>query len=293
MGAFLCWLGARLMEVHRVLKLTGSLYLHIDHTAHAYDKALLDAIFGHTNFRNEVVWAYTGPSNTRRWFPRKHDVLLFYAKSDATIFNRDAVRIPYTRITGTGHNSLSRGNRTDEEVKAIEEEYADRGNVPEDWWVDIAGGGHISRNKRTGCPAQKPLALYERVIKASSNPGDIVLDPFCGCATTPIAAERLEHQWVGMDIWDRAYKTVLERLESEGLAIPCRGRVEWGKPTAPAQLWGCPLSQRTAHTDGRRRGSGPISEAETSTSGRTLAEVDAQPDRQSSCSGAGQFGVGS
>ena len=218
MAAFLCWLGVRLMEMHRVLRQDGSLYLHIDHTAHAYVKTLLDAIFGYKNFRNEIVWCYTGPSNAKRWFPRKHDTVLFYAKSDKTSFNRDAVRIPYTRITGTGHNSLSRGNRTDAEVEELERQYARRGKVPEDYWTDIAGGGHISRKERTGYPTQKPLALYERIIKASSNKGDIVLDPFCGCATTPIAAERLERQWIGMDIWDGAKDIVLMRLANEGMA---------------------------------------------------------------------------
>ena len=219
MGAFLCWLGVRLMEMHRVLRPDGSLYLHIDHTAHAYVKGLLDAIFGHKNFRNEIVWCYTGPSNTKRWFPRKHDTILFYAKASSAVFNREAVRIPYKRITGTGHNSLSRGNRTDEQVKELEAQYALRGKVPEDYWTDIAGGGHIPKQERTGYPTQKPLALYRRIIKASSNKGDIVLDPFCGCATTPIAAEQLERQWIGMDIWDGAYQIVLERLEQEKLVV--------------------------------------------------------------------------
>lgn len=98
MGAFLCWLGVRIMELHRVLKPTGSLYLHIDHTAHAYAKALLDGVFRARKFRNEIVWAYTGPSNTTRWFPRKHDTLLFYVKSDAAPFNREQVRIHYKQL---------------------------------------------------------------------------------------------------------------------------------------------------------------------------------------------------
>ena len=219
MAAFLCWLGVRLMEMHRILRDDGSIYLHIDHTAHAWVKAMMDGIFGKKNFRNEIVWGYTGPSNTRRWFPRKHDTILFYAKSASSTFNRGAVRVPYVRVTGTGHNSLSRGNRTDEEVKTLEREYERRGKVPEDYWTDIPGGGHIPKNERTGYPTQKPLALYERIIKASSNAGDVVLDPFSGCATTPIAAERLGRRWVGMDIWKGAYDTVLDRLESEGLAV--------------------------------------------------------------------------
>ncbi|MCY4146166.1 MAG: DNA methyltransferase [Chloroflexi bacterium] len=217
MGAFLCWLGVRLMEMKRILRQDGSIYLHIDHTAHAYVKCLMDAIFGWKNFRNEIVWCYTGPSNTKRWFPRKHDTLLFYTKSDKWVFNRDDIRVPYRRISGTGYNSLSRGKRTNEEVRELEAKYAQRGKIPEDYWTDIAGGGHIPKNERTGFPTQKPLALYRRIITASSNEGDIVLDPFCGCATTPVAAEQLKRQWVGMDIWDGAKQAVQGRLRDEWL----------------------------------------------------------------------------
>ncbi len=101
------------------------------------------------------------------------------------------------------------GRRSAEEVKS---DYG-RGKVPEDWWSDIPI--LTNQRQRTGYPTQKPLALYERTIKASSNEGDIVLDPFCGCATTPIAAERLKRQWVGMDIWDGAYTQVMERMEPD------------------------------------------------------------------------------
>ena len=219
MAAFLCWLGVRLLECHRVLKETGSLYLHIDHTAHAYAKCLLDGIFGRRNFRNEIVWCYTGPSNTKRWFPRKHDTIMYYSKGDDYTFNRDDLYIPYVRLSGTGHNSLSRGGRSDEEVRRLEEEYGVRGKLVEDYWVDIAGGGHIPKGERTGYPTQKPLALYERIIKASSKAGDMVLDPFAGCATTPVAAERQGRQWVGIDIWDGAYQMVLDRLEQENLKV--------------------------------------------------------------------------
>ena len=232
MGAFLCWLGVRLLEMHRILRDDGSLYLHIDHTAHAWAKCLLDAIFGRRNFRNEIVWAYTGPSNTRRWFPRKHDTILFYAKSDQTQFSRDAVRIPYNDETlarrgrAEGQRSIiapsveNTGRRNDDEV----EERFGEGKVPEDWWVGIAA--LTNQRENTRFPTQKPLALYERIIQASSNPGDLVLDPFCGCATTPIAAERLGRQWVGMDIWDQAYQIVLDRLETEGLAVESRPKHE-------------------------------------------------------------------
>ena len=202
MGAFLCWLGVRLMEMHRVLRSDGSLYLHIDHTAHAYVKCLMDAIFGWKNFRNEIVWCYSGGGIPRKDFPRKHDTLLRYTKSDDYLFHVE--RKPYKENTQqVGIHSTYSGpdNRID----------LDRGTPITDWWTDIPTVTGWNP-ERTGYPTQKPLDLYERIIKASSNEGDIVLDPFCGCATTPIAAERLKRQWVGMDIWDGALEQVQNRL---------------------------------------------------------------------------------
>ena len=219
MSAFLCWLGVRLMEMRRVLRQDGSLYLHIDHTAHAYVKALLDSIFGHKHFRNEIVWCYTGPSNTKRWFPRKHDVILYYTKGKSWTFNGDDVKIPYVkRDTGKTSGIFKK--------RAV---LSDKGKISEDYWLEERDGmTPVGRRKqeRTGYPTQKPIALYERIIKASSNPGDVVLDPFCGCATTPVAAERLGRQWIGMDIWDKAHDTVLSRLERNNLAVPTREQKE-------------------------------------------------------------------
>ena len=216
MAAFLCWLGVRVLEMHRILREDGSLYLHIDHTAAAYTKTMLDAIFGRKQFRNEIVWCYTGPGNVTRWFPRKHDTLLFYAKSPAATFNRDAVRIPYKQLNAqhreAGGGGIG-GNLTPESVG----EFQEKGKIPEDYWLeDRDGMSPVGRRaaERTGYPTQKPLALYERIVKASSNEGDFVLDPFCGCATTPVAAENLGRQWVGIDIWDKAHETAIKRLES-------------------------------------------------------------------------------
>ena len=218
MGAFLCWLGVRLLEMHRILADDGGLYLHIDHTAHAWVKCLMDAIFRRRQFRNEIVWAYTGPGSPgARQFNRKHDTLLWYAKGDKWTFNADAVRIPHKALNTNRAGRVIADAMTEE----LRDEYLERGKVPETWWPDFSPVGRL-KNERTGYPTQKPLALYERVIKASSNAGDMVLDPFCGCATTPVAAERLGRQWVGMDIWDKAHPTVLDRLESAGLAAPNR-----------------------------------------------------------------------
>ena len=210
MAAFLCWLGVRLMEMHRILRDDGSIYLHIDHTAHAWVKAMMDGIFGRKNFRNEIVWAYSGGGTPRKDFPRKHDTLLRYTKSNDWVFHTE--RKPYKENTQqVGIHSTYSGPDNKIDLK--------RGTPVTDWWIDIPTVTGWNP-ERTGYPTQKPLALYERIIKVSSNPGDIVLDPFCGCATTPIAAERLGRRWIGMDTWDQARQTVLRRLESEGLAAP-------------------------------------------------------------------------
>ena len=221
MGAFLCFMGVRLLEMRRVLRDDGSIYLHCDPTASHYLKELMDAVFGKQNFRNEIVWCYTGPSNTKRWFPRKHDTILYYVKANG-VFNSDAVRIPYDDETIArrgrieGKKSLisssveTDGKRSDEQVHA---RFGD-GKVPEDWWCDIAP--LTNQREKTGYPTQKPLALYERIIMASSNEGDVVLDPFAGCATTCVAAEKIKRQWIGIDIWDKAHEIVIERLKNEG-----------------------------------------------------------------------------
>lgn len=219
--SYLSYMAERLTECRRILKTTGSIYIHCDPTASHYLKLVMDAIFGPAYFRNEIIWAYTGPSNTKRWFPRKHDVILFYTKSDDYFFDPNAVRVPYKRISGTGHNSLARGNRSDAEVKILEDEYAERGKTPEDWWINIPAGGHIPKKERTGYDTQKPLKLLSRIIKASTREGDIVVDPFCGCGTTAKSADNLNRKWLGIDISVLAMDIILSRLE--GRKIPVSG----------------------------------------------------------------------
>ena len=272
MGAFLCWLGVRLMEMHRVLRQDGSLYLHCDPTASHYIKAMLDAIFGWKNHINEITWKrYAVHNLSERRFDNVVDHLLFYSKNPREmVFNRihgevddDTLisRFPHVEpetgrryqhaslekssnkssagelriITGRKvisklgwvwtqrtfderltHNPYliywTKNGRPRYKIYADEYEGTPLGNI----WSDI---GYLSAgdSERTGYPTQKPLALYRRIIEASSNEGDIVLDPFCGCATTPVAAEQLKRQWVGMDIWDGAKEIVLQRLAEEGM----------------------------------------------------------------------------
>ena len=230
MGAFLCWLGVRLMEMHRVLRQDGSLYLHCDPTASHYIKAMLDAIFGWKNFRNEIVWHYSGwNKKLKHKLESRHDTIFFYAKSPNNVFN--GLSRPWNSIE---EYVVKRKQKVREDESGNKYVLSDAGGgkrikrylsdameygVPLDnvWPIDKLNN---SAKENTGYPTQKPLALYERIIRASSNPGDFVLDPFCGCATTPVAAERLGRQWVGMDIWDGARDIVLQRLQEDWLFTP-------------------------------------------------------------------------
>ena len=236
MGAFLCWLAVRVLECHRILKPTGSMYLHIDHTAHAYAKTMMDAIFERKNFRNELVWAYKGMPSKAARFQQKHDSILFYVKSDAAKFNvltttpdPGSVKT-FESAERIGYNANHKRNMvTVWDWDKYEQAVADGkipsgmratqftgGNPPmRDWWDDIKILGGPKNKERTGYPTQKPLALYERIVKASSNEGDVILDPFAGCATTCVAAERLGRQWVGIDINEQARNVIRDRLQSE------------------------------------------------------------------------------
>ena len=250
MGAFMCFMAVRLLAMRRILKPTGSIYLHCDPTASHYLKAVMDSIFGWRNFVNEIVWHYQSGGRSRNHFPKKHDSLLFYAKDNRKrAFNTEAVSVPRNRCASCG-NELSKWNNLKRHVDAdgrvyrsiksagkMYRYYDDEPVLPPNVWLEFS---HLQQKdpERTGYPTQKPLALYERIIKASSNEGDIVLDPFCGCATTLVAAERLKRQWVGIDIWDEAHETVIRRLQREGLegpdgslgeALPLYGKIHYSK----------------------------------------------------------------
>ena len=215
MMAYLVMMSIRLVELHRVLKQAGSIYLHCDPTASHYLKLLMDAVFGVKQFGNEIVWCYTGPARSVSHFPRKHDIILRYLKSDKTVFNKDSVALGYSEsflkrrryIEGKGGIYGGRGERG-KDLKKYQ-----KGKVPEDWWINIPAGGQVSRKELLGYPTQKPERLLERIIKASSNGGNLVLDPFCGCGTTIVVAERLRRRWIGIDITHLAISLMRHRLE--------------------------------------------------------------------------------
>ena len=216
MEAFLMMMAVRLLLCHKLLKETGSIFLHCNESANNYLRTIMDMIFGRNNFRNEIAWCYTGPSAAQKQFPRKHETIFWYSKSDKWTFNADAVRVPYTQLN-TQHKEPGGGgiggNLTKETVGA----YRERGKIPESWWTKFTPVGRLEK-ERCNKPTQKPVALYSRLVLASTNPGDVVIDPFCGCATTLIAAENAGRQWIGIDINPTTEELVIKQLDklSEG-----------------------------------------------------------------------------
>ena len=286
MQSYLIMMSTRLLEMERILKDTGSIYLHCDPTASHYLKLVMDAVFGRDNFQNEVVWKRTSAHNDPGRFGRIHDTLFYYVKGEGATWNieyeehdpnyikkqyryKDARgRYRIGDLTGSETRTGESGERwrefdpTDigrhwavpstgayaeyiekhfipnygqisgvhDRLNALDEAgliyWPDRGTMPslkrylasspgrklQDIILDIK---QIGKTERTGYPTQKPIALLERIIKASSSPGDVVFDPFCGCATTLVAADRLQRSWMGIDISPRAAELVVTRIEDD------------------------------------------------------------------------------
>ncbi len=209
LDSYLQFLYERLERMYCLLAPNGTLYLHLDWHADAYARLLLDEFFGEDHLLNEIIWTYHGPSPIRRAFNRKHDTILVYVKSEDYTFNADKVREPYnpnTVITFKSSRKAGFGKVPD----------LDRGKVPEDWWYfPVVARLH---NERTGYPTQKPEALLERIILASSNSGDIVADFFCGSGTTPFIAAQTGRQFIACDETFRAVHTTRGRLVNSGSA---------------------------------------------------------------------------
>lgn len=267
--AYLSYMTERLLPLRSIIKPTGSIYLHCDPTASHYIKAMMDGIFGHENFRNEIIWRrYDRPKGSQhraRRYGRSTDTILFYSRSDKFIFNADAIKVPLSNdeiekrfphkdskgpyMNGPLLRSASMGDRKNlvyefqgytpdsygwrmskEKLQEIFDRgdffltkngtprrkfrpSDDPGSIVDNIWDDIPALGSHDR-ERLGYATQKPVALLERIISASSNKGDVVLDPFCGCATTLEAAHNLGRQWIGIDIAIHAIKRVAKvRLE--------------------------------------------------------------------------------
>ena len=300
MTAYLVMMANRLLEMHRVLKPTGSLYLHCDPTASHYLKIVLDAVFGKLNFRGEISWRRTGAHNSAKRYGANHDVIFFYTKgqswtwnqqftplSEKTIkknyhyedakgrfqvsdltANKPGGDVSYDWVTPTGqvvrpykgrYWAYSKKNMQEFEAKCLlyyrstgmpklKHYLDDMPGVPlQDFWDDI--GGIVSGSgERLDYPTQKPLALLERIISASSNEGDVVLDPFCGCGTAVHAAQKLGRKWIGIDITCLAIRLIESRLKK---AFP-----ESLDPRDPKrldfQVVGTPKDLESAHDLARR-----------------------------------------
>ena len=247
--SYLVYMAARLLEMHRLLKPTGSIYLHCDPTMSHYLKLAMDAVFGKGGFRNEIIWNYSkkarGAKAIAGQFPKNSDTVLWYSKTNEHTYIPQKY-INKTPFKGSGYRvdeegrafrTAPRGDYTDASIERLNREgrvYRTKsgkirikyfedcdgdfvyekvmcGNV----WIDISDGMHLPKMERTGYPTQKPLALLERIIKASSNNGEIVFDPFCGCATTLVAADRLQRKWVGIDISPKAVDLVVQRIKDD------------------------------------------------------------------------------
>ena len=261
MKSYLIMMAVRLLEMRRLLKPTGSLYLHCDPTANAYLRMLLDAVFGTSNFRNEIVWKRTSAhGDARRKLASIHDTVLFYAASEATTTNPVYTKHDPLYVTKFYRHTDTRGRyRQDNIIRSASMgerpnlAYEYKGYTPRYGWRMVraklealdrenriewgkSGRPYLKRYlheqrgtaitdmildvkplsaqaaERIGYPTQKPLALLDRIIKASSNAGDVVLDPFAGCATACVSAETLGRQWVGIDLSELAAKLVKTRL---------------------------------------------------------------------------------
>ena len=226
MLSYTSYMAQRLFEMHRVLKDTGSIYLHCDPTASHYLKLVMDAVFGEKNFRNEIVWFYQGTGQPQNAFKRKHDNIFFYAKSKDSFFSdvdssepiSDFSKSKYTHEDEKGKYKEIRHNDG-----SIHRQYIRSHQRMRDVWeIPII---NAMAKERLGYPTQKPIALYERIIKASSNPDDLVLDPFAGCGTTIEAARKNNRNAIGIDILPFALRLINRyRLQPNGIApMPTEG----------------------------------------------------------------------
>ena len=227
MQAYLIFMAVRLLEMKRLMKPTALVYLHCDQTAGHYLKLLLDSVFGRKNFLNEIVWSYNRFSRRGKSFAQMYDSIFLYSKGSHYTFNKPKVDPRNAKRYELGYHVVTDGGETrllvyDEQKAAAKIREAKSigrpirftkartptmGNV----WSDISIINPMAK-ERTGYPTQKPLALLERIISASSNPNELVFDPFCGCATTLVAAQRLTRDWIGCDISKMAVTLVNDRI---------------------------------------------------------------------------------
>ena len=233
---FIEFMRLRLIEMRRLLKETGSIYVHCDQSASHYLKVEMDKIFGRENFRNDIIWGYNKWSNTAKFFQKNHDNILYYSKTNNYTFNPIYGNLTEStkKLRTKGYhihykqNALLVYDDTKPKVQELinsnkfDKIYYEKGNdgvVLSDNWNDISLLNSMA-NERTGYPTQKPLALYQRIIQASSNEGGLILDPFCGSGTTLDAAQSLNRRWIGIDKNANAVDYIKKRFDKYGLLQP-------------------------------------------------------------------------
>ena len=249
MLSYLSYMAQRLAEMKRILKPTGSIYLHCDPTASHYLKILLDEIFGGKNFRNEIAWHYrTYQGNVTQYYPKKHDIIFWYAKDEKKFRKQNVFQLEYMdnykdtvdydrwgKFYVKGSNKIKYGKhpKADSRFRAYLDKwikdngrkpktgeviYECKGYVIDDVWMDIQALDPKDTTERLGYPTQKPIALLERIIRASCPLDGIVLDPFCGCGTAIDAARKLKRQWIGVDISSFAIDLIVNlRLQDSSI----------------------------------------------------------------------------
>lgn len=202
---YIDWMKQRVMELSRLLKPTGSFYLHCDWHAGHYLKVMCDEVFGQRNFQNEIVWCYKTGGATKRRFGRKHDTIFFYTKTSEFTFNSQKEKSYMMHEYGFKKSNFQKDDKG---------QYSQV--IAKDWW-EISALGSATK-ERLGYPTQKPEALLERIIRASSSEGDLVLDAFCGCGTSLVVAEKLGRRWIGIDISPSAISLIKKRLSYIGIS---------------------------------------------------------------------------
>lgn len=211
--AYVKYMRPRMVQLYRVLKTTGSFYYHCDwHASHYVKVWILDQIFGFNNFQNEIIWYYRGAGISKKRYARRHDSIFFYTKSKKWNFNPDKIRIPYAETTKERFSHYIGNIRKGKDFG--EQALNPLGKHPDDVITNIQPIAP-SAKARLGYPTQKPVDLLDRIIRASSEPDDIILDSFCGCGTTLVSAHNLKRKWLGIDISPTACKVMSERLKRE------------------------------------------------------------------------------
>ncbi|MYB98513.1 MAG: site-specific DNA-methyltransferase [Gemmatimonadetes bacterium] len=255
MMAYVTYMAERLEQMKRLLKPTGSIFLHCDPTVNGYLRVVMDAIFGAESFRNEIVWCYRGMTPKSNRFNAKHDTLLYYANREARFNRQKGSPTPgslktYRSAQKRGYNANHARNMVVVFDRQKYEAAVEQGVIPAgmretefdggapwltDWWADIKILGGPKNRERLGYPTQKPRALLERIIKAASDEGDLVLDPFCGCGTAIDAANRLKRRWAGIDISSFAIDLIRDRrmadhdINVKGMPFELRGAEKLAK----------------------------------------------------------------